>query len=114
LNLSPQEFKKTEHEVVDFATSITVPSIPGVPKLSADRIIDGGRAMTFYRELPTTSAGRRFKLHAKVVGVYDEGKLGSVVEIEQTLVDDESGEKYAKIVGNTFYMGQGNWGGPKG
>jgi len=70
--------------------------------------------MTFYRELPNTSAGRRFKLHAKVVGVYDKGKLGSVVEIEQTLVDDESGERYAKIVGNTFYMGQGNWGGPKG
>jgi peroxisomal enoyl-CoA hydratase 2 len=70
--------------------------------------------MTFYRELPSTSTGRRFTLHAKVAGVYDKGKLGSVVEIEQMLVDDESGEKYAKIVGNTFYMGQGNWGGPKG
>lgn len=70
--------------------------------------------MTFYRELPNASTGRRFKLHAKVVGVYDKGKLGSVVEIEQILVDDESGEKYTKIVSNTFYMGQGNWGGPKG
>ena len=70
--------------------------------------------MTLYRELPTASTGSHFKLYAKVVGVYDKGNLGSVVEIEQTLVDDESGEKYAKIVGNTFYMGQGNWGGPKG
>lgn len=112
--LTFSEFKKTSQEVVDFGKSISPPSIPGVPKLSPDRIIDGGRAMTFYRQLPTTSAGRRFKLNAKVIGVYDKGKLGSVVEIEQTLVDDESGEEYAKIVGNTFYMGQGNWGGPKG
>lgn len=46
--------------------------------------------------------------------MYDKGKLGSVVKIEQMLVNDESGEKYAKIVGNTFYMGQGNWVGPMG
>jgi peroxisomal enoyl-CoA hydratase 2 len=70
--------------------------------------------MTFYREIPNSSAGRRFKLNAKVVGVYDKGKLGSVVEMEQTLVDAESGDLYTKIVSNTFYMGQGNWGGPKG
>jgi peroxisomal enoyl-CoA hydratase 2 len=112
--MPPPEFKTTSQEVVDFASSIAPPAIPGVPTLHPDRIIDGGRAMTFYRELPNTSAGRRFKLHAKVVGVYDKGKLGSVLETEQTLVDEGSGEKYAKIVGNTFYMGQGGWGGPKG
>lgn len=70
--------------------------------------------MTFYREIPSTSAGRRFRLNGRVVGVYDKGKLGSIVETEQDLVDEESGEIYTKIVSSTLYMGQGNWGGSKG
>jgi hypothetical protein len=70
--------------------------------------------MTFYRQIPNSSAGRRFALRSRIVGVYDKGKLGSIVENETILVDATSGEEYVKIVGNTFYLGQGNWGGPKG
>jgi peroxisomal enoyl-CoA hydratase 2 len=108
------EFKLTDQEVVDFAERFTPPEIPGVPKLSADKIIDGGRTMVFYKQIPTTSAGKRFELRSRIVGVYDKGKLGSIVETENVLVDTASKEEYVKIVGNTFYMGQGGWGGPKG
>lgn len=104
----------TDQEVVDFASRFTPPEIPGVPKLSANNIIDGGRTMTFYHQIPTNSSGRRFELRSRIVGVYDKGKMGSIVENEQILVDAVSGEEYVKIVGNTFYMGQGNWKGPKG
>ncbi|KIW68177.1 hypothetical protein PV04_04138 [Phialophora macrospora] len=107
-------FKLTDQEVVDFASRFTPPKIPGVPQLSADNIIDGGRIMTFYRQIPTTSAGRRFELRSRIVGVYDKGKLGTIVEDEKILVDSVSGDEYVKLVGNTFYLGQGNWGGPKG
>jgi peroxisomal enoyl-CoA hydratase 2 len=107
-------FKLTDQEVVDFGSRFTPMAIPGIPKLSANNIIDGGRAMTFYRQIPNTSAGRRFELRSRIVGVYDKGKLGTIVEDEKILVDAASGEEYVKLVGNTFYMGQGNWGGPKG
>lgn len=48
-----------------------------------------------------------------VIGVYDKGKAGSVVETEQSIVD-ENGEVYTKTVSSGFMVGQGNWGGPKG
>ena len=70
--------------------------------------------MTFLKPLPVTSEGRKFELRSKVVGVYDKGKAGSVVETEQQIVDKETGEIYTKAVGSGFYVGQGNWGGPKG
>jgi peroxisomal enoyl-CoA hydratase 2 len=70
--------------------------------------------MTFHKPLPTTSEGRKFELRQKVVGVYDKGKSGSVLETEQVLVDRESGEVYSRAVGSMFFIGQGNWGGPKG
>lgn len=70
--------------------------------------------MTFYKPLPVTSEGRQFELRTKVVGVYDKGKVGTVVETEQLTVDKETGEVYTKMVGSGFYIGQGNWGGPKG
>jgi peroxisomal enoyl-CoA hydratase 2 len=70
--------------------------------------------MAFLKPLPPTSAGRSFELRSKVIGVYDKGKAGSVVETQQELVDKNTGEVYTRAVGSAFYIGQGNWGGPKG
>jgi hypothetical protein len=70
--------------------------------------------MTFLKPLPPTSAGKQFELRSKVIGVYDKGKAGSVVETQQDLVDKSTGESYARAVGSAFFVGQGNWGGPKG
>jgi peroxisomal enoyl-CoA hydratase 2 len=85
-----------------------------VPKLDAKRMVDGGRQMTFLKTLPVTSAGRHFEQRMRVVGVYDKGKSGSVVATETALVDASNGEVYNKILANSFYIGQGGWGGPKG
>lgn len=70
--------------------------------------------MIFLKPLPTTSAGKTFELRSKVLGVYDKGKSGTVVETQQDIVDKATGESYARIIGSAFYVGQGNWGGPKG
>lgn len=70
--------------------------------------------MIFNKPLPVTSDGRKFELRSKVIGVYDKGKAGSVVETQQDIVDKETGEVYCSAVGSGFYVGQGNWGGPKG
>lgn len=70
--------------------------------------------MKFIKPLPTTSAGKTFEIRAKVIGVYDKGKPGTVVETQQDLVDKATGEVYVTAVGSGFYVGQGGWGGPKG
>ncbi|KAF7588296.1 hypothetical protein BBP40_005921 [Aspergillus hancockii] len=107
-------FKHTDQEVVNFyARSQAIP-IPGVPKFDSRRGVDGQRTLTVLKPLPPTSEGKKFELRNKVIGVYDKGKAGSVIESEQTIVDKESGEVYHKIVSSSFMVGQGNWGGPKG
>lgn len=70
--------------------------------------------MEFLQPLPVTSEGRNFELRSKVIGVYDKGKPGTVVETEQLLVDRDTEQVYTRATGSAFYVGQGGWGGPKG
>lgn len=106
-------FKRTTQDVIDFyATQRNVP-IPGVPTFDPRRMVDGQRAIQFLKPLPPTSEGKAFELRTKVIGVYDKGKAGSVVE-QETVLAEKGGEAYARIVGSAFFVGQGNWGGPKG
>jgi peroxisomal enoyl-CoA hydratase 2 len=107
-------FKKTTQEVIDFYAAQESNPIPGVPKLDSRRVLDGQRMIQFLKPLPPTSAGKKFELRSKVIGVYDKGKPGTVVETEQTIVDASTGEVYTRAVGSGFFVGQGGWGGPKG
>ena len=109
-------FKKTTQEVIDFyaAQASRDGGIPGVPKLDSKRVVDGERSMTFLKPIPTTSEGRSFELRQRVLGVYDKGKPGTVMETQMDLLDKASGEVYANITGSAFFVGQGNWNGPKG
>ncbi|KAE8411079.1 hypothetical protein BDV36DRAFT_289052 [Aspergillus pseudocaelatus] len=106
-------FKHTDQETIDFYARSQATPIPGVPKFDSRRAVDGQRKITILKPLPPTSAGKKFQLRNKVIGVYDKGKAGSVVETEQSIVD-ENGEVYTKTVSSGFMVGQGNWGGPKG
>ncbi|KAL3465618.1 HotDog domain-containing protein [Aspergillus heterothallicus] len=106
-------FKLTDQEVTDFYARSKSTPIPGVPNFDARRVVDGQRKITVFKQLPTSSAGRKFELRSKVVGVYDKGKA-SVVETEQSIVDAANGEVYSTVTGSAFYVGQGGWGGPKG
>ena len=74
--------------------------------------MDGQRSIEFLKPLPPTSAGKKFYLKAKVLGVYDKGKAGTVLETQQEIICN--GEVYTRAVGSAFFIGQGNWGGPKG
>ncbi|KAF2085036.1 Thioesterase/thiol ester dehydrase-isomerase [Saccharata proteae CBS 121410] len=107
-------FKHTDQEVVDFYARSGSTPIPGVPKLDEKRVVDGERKLEMLKPLPVTSQGRQFEVRTKVVGVYDKGKPGTVVETETMLVDKQSGEAYTRVIGSAFYVGQGGWGGPKG
>ncbi|KAI9815335.1 MAG: hypothetical protein M1827_002815 [Pycnora praestabilis] len=114
-NLFPA-FKHTDQETIDFYARSSSTLIPNCSGFAQDqrRVVDGQRAMTFYKPLPPSSTGKTFEVRSKVLGVYDKGKPGTVVETETLLVERESGEVYNKVVGSGFYVGQGGWGGPKG
>ncbi|KAF2000077.1 Thioesterase/thiol ester dehydrase-isomerase [Amniculicola lignicola CBS 123094] len=107
-------FKHTDQEVIDFYARSSSTPIEGVPKFDTKHVLDGERKMQFLKPIPASSEGRSFEIRSKVLGVYDKGKPGTVVETEQTLVDTASGEVYTRAVGSGFYVGQGGWGGPKG
>jgi peroxisomal enoyl-CoA hydratase 2 len=67
-----------------------------------------------FKPLPTTSAGRKFEWRTTVVGVYDKGRPGSVVETKADLVEVGTGDIYSSVTTSSFFVAQGNWGGPKG
>lgn len=46
--------------------------------------------------------------------MYDKGRPGTVVETQSDLVDAANNEVYARVTTSSFYVAQGNWGGPKG
>ncbi len=106
-------FKHTDQEVIDFYARSAATPIPNVPKFDSRRVVDGQRSMTFLKPLPPTSIGKKFELRSKVLGVYDKGKAGTVIETE-TVLKERGGDEYTKAVGSSFFVGQGNWGGPKG
>lgn len=107
-------FKHTSADVIDFYARAASTPIPGVPRLDSRRVVDGERRIEFLERLPVSSEGGRWEVRAKVLGVYDKGKPGTVVETEQKLVEVGSGKCYARMVGQGFFVGQGGWGGPKG
>lgn len=107
-------FKKSSQEVVDYHQSQEKIAVPGIPAFDSKRVVDGQREIQILKELPTTSEGRNFEIRSKILGIYDKGKPGSVVETEQTLVDNDAATVYTRMVSSKFYVGQGEWGGPRG
>ncbi|OHE90689.1 CAP-Gly domain-containing protein [Colletotrichum orchidophilum] len=107
-------FKGNTQEVIDFYAAQKAVQIPNVPSFDARRVVDGQRKIVLHKTIPTTSAGKKFEVRTKVLGVYDKGRPGSVVETQTDLVELPSNEVYASVITSSFYIAQGNWGGPKG
>ncbi|KND95341.1 Tubulin-specific chaperone E [Tolypocladium ophioglossoides CBS 100239] len=107
-------FKGNASEVVDFYSTQKAVKIPGVPEFDYRRLVDGQRKIEFLKKLPTTSAGKTFQARTKVIGVYDKGRPGTVLETQTDLVDTAAGDVYTRITSSSFFVAQGNWHGPKG
>lgn len=107
-------FKGATQEVIDFYAAQKAVKIPSVPDFDHTRVVDGQRLLQFFKPLPPSSEGRKFEIRQKVIGVYDKGRPGSVLETQSDLVDAQTGEVYSRAIGSAFFVGQGNWGGPKG
>ncbi|KAK8042103.1 Thioesterase/thiol ester dehydrase-isomerase [Apiospora rasikravindrae] len=96
-------FKEDAQEVIDFYAAQKAIKIPGVPEFDARRVVDGQRLVQFLKPLPATSAGKKFEIRTKVLGVYDKGRPGTVVETQTDLVEAGSGDVYSRAVGSAFY-----------
>ncbi|KAK8090021.1 hypothetical protein PG997_004982 [Apiospora hydei] len=107
-------FKEDAQEVIDFYAAQKAIKIPGVPEFDARRVVDGQRLVQFLKPLPRPRPARSSRSAPKVLGVYDKGRPGTVVETQTDLVEAGSGDVYSRAVGSAFYVAQGNWGGPKG
>jgi acyl dehydratase len=113
-NREPPAFKGTTQDVIDFYAAQKAVPIPGVPSFDPTRVVDGQRLLQSFKPLPPTSAGKKFEIRTKVLGVYDKGRPGTVVETQSDLVNAATGDVYTRVLSSSFYVGQGNWGGPKG
>lgn len=107
-------FKTNSQEVIDFYAAEKAVAIPDVPSFDATRVVDGQRQIQFLKPLPPTSEGKKFEVRTRVLGVYDKGRPGTVIDTQTDLVDAGTGEVYTRAFGSSFYVAQGNWGGPKG
>lgn len=66
--------------------------------------------MQFLKPLPPTSEGKTFVLKSKVIGVYDKGKTGSVLETENLIMDKATGEvcqRHAPWLGDEIFLKAG-------
>jgi len=107
-------YKGEEQDVIDAYAQQTFEQIPGAPTLDGSRAVDGQKAFKIFRPLPRKSEGKSLELRKKVVGIYDKGKAGTVIETTTSLVDKATGQPYTTETGSVFFVGQGGWGGPKG
>ncbi|GKT89689.1 hypothetical protein Ct61P_07539 [Colletotrichum tofieldiae] len=96
-------FKGNTQEVIDFYAAQKAVQIPNVPSFDARRVVDGQRKIILHKPLPTTSAGKKFEVRTKVLGVYDKGRPGSVVETQTDLVELPGNEVYASVITSSFY-----------
>lgn len=113
-DVAPAAFKGSTQEVVDFYKSQKAVRIPSVPEFDYRRVVDGQRKIEFLKKLPVTSEGARFETRTKVLGVYDKGRPGTVLDLQTDLIDAATGEAYTRVTSSSFFVAQGNWHGPKG
>lgn len=52
-------------------------------------------------------------MRKSIVGIYDKGS-GTIVHSRHELIDESKGECCAEVDAQSFYVGQGGWGGPRG
>ncbi|KAH8672884.1 peroxisomal dehydratase [Tricladium varicosporioides] len=112
-------FKDDTQDVIPYNTTLPHPPIPSkphlvnLPKLDPACVVDGSRHLKIHKPLPATSQGRNFWMRKRIIGVYDKGS-GTLVHSLHELVDEDSEDVYASTDVQSFYVGQGSWGGPRG
>jgi peroxisomal enoyl-CoA hydratase 2 len=100
--------KGDSFDVNSFAEKFKLQRIPSLPAQAADRVVHGEQYLEIVAPLPVEGS---FKIDTKVAGVWDTGK-GMIIDQESVLKDD-TGKVYAKMITSPFFIGSGGFGGKK-
>ncbi|GBC06075.1 hypothetical protein RclHR1_06600009 [Rhizophagus clarus] len=103
--------KGDSSDVNSFAEAINFGGpTPGLPDMDPNRMVHGEQKIEILNPLPTSG---EFELHRKLNGVYDKGS-GILLENSYVLVDPKINKEYCIITTQSFVVGYGGFGGPKG
>jgi len=83
--------------------------IPGIPKYDPNMILHGEQSVEVLKTLPLDAP--HLILGTTVLGVYDKGK-GMLIK-QESIISDESGVAYVKLISGVFVRGLGGFGGEK-
>jgi acyl dehydratase len=72
-------------------------------------VVHGAQKIELHKPMPTSA---EVLADTRVLGAFDKGPKGAVVETETVLRDKKSGEKVATLTSSMFARGDGGFGGP--
>ena len=97
--------------VPSLATVVAWGAGPGIGAMGINflLVVHGGQKIELHRPMPTSA---EILADSRVLGAYDKGPKGAVIETETVLRDKRSGEKIATLTSSMFARGDGGFGGP--
>jgi acyl dehydratase len=105
----PFVHEKELKAVPTLATVVAWGSGPGALGVNYMLVVHGAQKVELHQPMPTSA---RITTVSRVLGVYDKGPKGAVIDTETVLTDDRSGAKIATLTSSIFARGDGGFGGP--
>jgi acyl dehydratase len=97
--------------VPSLATVVAWGAGPGIGAMGINflLVVHGGQKIELHRPMPVSAD---ILADSRVLGAYDKGAKGAVVETETVLREKRSGEPIATLTSSMFARGDGGFGGP--
>jgi acyl dehydratase len=102
-------YEKDLKAVPTLATVVAWGSGPGAMGLNYMLVVHGAQKVELHQPMPTSA---RITTKSRILGAYDKGPKGAVVDTETVLTDERSGAKIATLTSSIFARGDGGFGGP--
>jgi acyl dehydratase len=97
--------------VPTLATVVAWGAGPGIGNMGINfmLVVHGAQKVEFHHPMPTSA---RITADSRMLGVYDKGPKGAIIDTETVLIDDRTGAKIATLTSSIFARGDGGFGGP--
>jgi acyl dehydratase len=107
----PYVYENGLKAVPSLATVVAWGAGPGVGNMGINflLVVHGAQKIELHRPMPVSA---EILADSRVLGAYDKGAKGAVVETETVLREKRSGEPIATLTSSMFARGDGGFGGP--